>query len=246
MENEHVYKQKYLKYKQKYINLVEQIGGIIYKPGKYVFLFNSSILGSGTPLLNSIDQYGTLNKPDFNKITDQIGNQNGWYYYTSLVGKPQLKIIESSAKIASSATKAGLTSAASATKAGLTSAASATKAGLISAASATKAGLISAASATKAGLTSAANATSAAAKKAADKVHETYCNSCRKSCEMQGGSSISTIDLDEATKGITKGITDSYVEGLVKLLAEKGIIVDRAIHCEIGIISNNIIKYYKF
>ena len=227
MENDNVYEQKYLKYKQKYLNLVEQLGGIVYKPGKYVFLFNSSILGAGTPLLNSIEQYGSLDKPDFNKITDQIGNHNGWYYYPSLVSKLQLKIIESSAKIASTATMAAASSAASAAS---------------SAASATKAGLSSAASAASA----AASAASAAAKKAGDKVHETYCNSCRKSCQIQGGSAISTIDLDEATKGITKGITDTYVQGLVNLLAEKGIIVDRAIHCELGFTSNKIIKYYKF
>ena len=210
MENENVYQQKYLKYKQKYINLVEQLGGIAYKPGKYVFLFNSRILGAGTPLLNSIDKYGKLDKPDFSKITDEIGNHNGWYYYPSLLGKPpQLKIIESSAKIASTATMA-------------------------------------AASATKAGLSTAASGASAAAKKAGDKVHETYCNSCRKSCEIKGGSAISTIDLDEATKGITKGITKDYVQGLVNLLAEKGIEVNRAIHCEIGFTSNKIIDYYNF
>jgi cytochrome c5 len=220
MENENVYQQKYLKYKQKYINLVEQLGGIVYKPGKYVFLFDSRILGAGTPLLNSIEQYGKLDKPNFNKITDEIGNHNGWYYYPSLTGKPQLKIIESSAKIASTTTK--------------------------SAASATMAAASSAASATKAGLSSAASAASAAAKKAGDKVHETYCNSCRKSCEIQGGSAISTIDLDEATKGITKGITKVYVQGLVNLLAEKGIEVNRAIHCELGFTGNKIIDYYKF
>ena len=171
-------------------------------------------------MLNSIDQHGTLNKPDFNKITDEIGNHRGWYYYPSLVGKPQIKIIESSAKIASTGVK--------------------------SAASATASAAITAASATKAGLTSAASAASSAAKKAADKVHETYCNSCRKSCEIHGGSTISTIDLNEATKGITKGITDTYVQGLVNLLAEKEITVDRAIHCELGFTSNTLIKYYKF
>jgi len=202
MENDNVYEQKYLKYKQKYLNLVEQLGGIVYKPGKYVFLFNSSILGPRTPLLNSIDLHETLNKPDFNKITDEIGNHNGWYYYPSLVGKPQLKIIESSAKIAST----GVKSAASAT----------------------------------------ASAVSVAAKKASDKAHETYCNSCRKSCEIKGGSAKSIIDLNEATKGITKGITDIYVQGLVNLLKENDITVDRAIHCELGITGNKIIKYYKF
>ena len=231
MENDNVYEQKYLKYKQKYLNLVEQLGGILYKPGKYVFLFNSSILGPATPLLNSIDQHGTLNKPDFNKITDEIGNHRGWSYYPFLMGKPRLEIIESNAKIASS---------------GVKSAASATASAAITAASATKSVALSAASATKSAALSAASAASGAAKKAADKVHETYCNSCRKSCEIQGGSAISTINLDETTKGITKGITDTYVQGLVNLLAEKGITVDRAIHCDLGLSSNTLIKYYKF
>jgi len=233
MENDNVYEQKYLKYKQKYLNLVEQLGGIGYKPGKYVFLFHSRILkGPDTPLLNSIDLYKIPEKPNLDKITNEIGNKRGWYYYPSLVGKPQLKIIESNANIAST---------------GVKSAASATASAASVAASATKAGLSSAASATKAGLSSAASSASSAAKKAADKVHETYCNSCRKSCEIQGGSAISTIDLTEATIGIKKGITDTYVQGLVNLLTENGIEVDRAIHCEFNAFtSNKIIKYYKF
>ena len=59
---------------------------------------------------------------------------------------------------------------------------------------------------------------------------------------MQGGSNISSIELVETTKEIT----ESYIQGLVKLLEEKGITVDRAIHCKIGFTSNKIIKYYKF
>jgi len=247
MENDNVYKQKYLKYKQKYLNLVEQLGGILYKPGKYVFLFNSNILNEDTPLLNNIEQYDIKQyekkkSPKLNEITDEIGNHRGWYYYPFLMGNPRLEIIESNAKIASS----GVKSAASATAIAASVAASATKAGLSSAASATKAGLSSAASAAKAGLSSAASAASGAAKKAADKVHETYCNTCRKSCEIQGGSAISTIYLDESTKGITKGITETYVKELVNLLKKNEITVNRAIHCELGITSNKIIKYYKF
>ena len=198
-ENENIYKQKYLKYKQKYINLVEQLGGILYKPGKYVFLFNSSILNSNTPLLNSIEQYNTLNKPDINKITNEIGNNNGWYYYKGLIGTTtQLKLIESSVKVVASSAKSGALSAAS--------------------------------------------AASSASKKIGEKTQEMYCNSCRKSCAMQGGTNITTINLDVTTKEIT----ESYIEGLVSLLGAKDIIVDRAIYCVVGSTGNKIIKYYKF
>ncbi len=246
MDSEILYREKYLKYKQKYLNLRDQIGGIVYKPGTYVFFFNSSILGASTPLLNNIEAHGSIPKPDINKLTDEIGNHRGWYYFKNITGpSKELKIIESSLKVMSKTASAVATKTGSVVSSGITTAKSVASSG---ASAVYQKGKQAVASAKEAYNTHKANV--------AEKERLALCEKCKKvNCEMIGGSELclelvggqtpikldaGLLDLVKKSKTLSE---DNIVTGLLALLEEGA--YDRALICEIGITSSKIIKYWK-
>ena len=224
MESEN-YKIKYLKYKQKYLNLKEQHGGILYKAGKYIFFFNSSILSKNTPLLNNIEAHSSLPKVDFNKITDEIAKsgETGWYYYKGLTGaSSKILKIESTLKVIKS---------------------------------------------TSSSVVSSVGKSLSDMKASRDEKNRlALCEKCKKAgCELVGGNDLELVgenyvefiggtqsafkidvSLLKSIKTSKDLSEDSILDELKSFLENNGIVVDRAIVCNIGLLKSSIIKYKTF
>ena len=223
MEDQLIYRDKYIKYKKKYLDLVEQLGGIIYKPGEYIFFYNSSIInenkGHTKEKLSTLEHNNKLAKVDYNKITDEIGNNNGWYY---VVGSKEWKKIQSSTKIVSK--KIGKTGTAIAS----TSAALASKAH----------------KSVKGAVSKAREQISNQVTKMKEASHESYCKKCEESCNLHGGSLSSSIPLPSELLN-EKNINEEYIKKLAEILEQNEISVDRAIHGKVGVVSSSIINFIK-
>ena len=98
--DDEIYRQKYLKYKAKYLELKEQEGGVIYKPGQYLFFLNhdSTIPAKAlkVPSLSKITNSTSSNEiimdesfmnVNFNQLTDAI--QTG-HCFSYLIGDSKI------------------------------------------------------------------------------------------------------------------------------------------------------------
>ena len=241
MESDDYYKEKYLKYKQKYLNLRDQTGGIAFTSGEYIFFFDSDrvkpTLKDKTTILyalenltketekkglETINNKGILKSADIGKITDEIGSRNGGWYYKKVSGEThELKQLEGMIH----ASKRSAATGAKATRSAVTNLA-------VSAHEYARCEVCE----TQMCKNYKANKDNKDNKNthkggAGDKAHDPI--------------NIKNIDLIKKINDKSTLIDDDIVNGLYKILYDNGIEVTRAIICRVGTRSK-VHKYKKF